>query len=421
MNRPLTHSLLISLLIFLTIGPIKLPLPFFSDIRKMIILPLAFGLIYFLLNSKTRIKLFDLAQSPVGITLLIFTLIVSISSAVNVPSDGFKSVSSYLFGIMAFFFGYAILFAVNQPEKLLKTFMVVVISISMFAVINSILILVLGKPFIVFSNAFITDKITEYRLYDYARGRLYMISSIDLFIPFIASVFLGVSRNTKKQLILMIALALGILTIFLNNYRGKVLTGVIGLYLVYILNNASKKTLFAMILIPFALSLFIQVKTGNIIDRFLLTNREDRTSVASRMAASAKAFNLGIYNPFLGVGLGNFINYADWVWTSKDKTAVVSYQNPHNAHLTLFTETGFVSTMIYVILIVKMVKSDLNFLVKPKSDSNNIILPFIVSSWIFIQASAIDWYPANYIVYFFLLRGLIHGAIRIGPRPKLKH
>lgn len=411
MNRSLTQSFLILLLVSLTIGAVKTPLPFFTDIRKIIVIPLFLGLVHLVFNPKSRIKLFDLAQSPTGTTLLIFTLMVSISSAVNIPSDGFKSVSSYLFGVMAFFFGYAILFTVNQPEKLLKTFMAVVISTSLFAAINSVMVLMMGKPFIVFSNAFITDKITEYRLYDYARGRIYMISSIDLFIPFIAFALLSISRNTKKKLILMVTLALGILTIFLNNYRGKVLAGVMGVYLVFILKQASKKTLLAMILIPFALNLFIQVKTGNIMDRFLLKNREDITSIASRITASVKAFSLGTNNLFFGVGLGNFIDYAGWVWTSKND--IVSYQNPHNTYLMLFAETGFFSAAIYILLIITMIKSDFNFLSKQGADLKSIILPFIVSSWIFIGVSAIDWYPSNYIVFFFLSRGLIDGWYKI--------
>lgn len=238
-----------------------------------------------------------------------------------------------------------------------------------------------------------------------------MISSIDLFIPFIASVFLGISRNTKKQLISMIALALGILTIFLNNYRGKVLAGVMGLYLVFILNHASKKTLLAMILTPFVLSLFIQVKTGNIMDRFLLKNREDITSISGRIMASAKAFSLGTNNFFFGVGLGNFIDYSGWVWTSKND--IISYQNPHNAYLMLFAETGFFSTAIYILLIIMMIKSDFNFLSKQRADLKSIILPLIVSSWIFIAVSAIDWYPSNYIVFFFLSRGFIDGWYKI--------
>lgn len=411
MNRLFIHSLLILLLVFLTIGAVKIPLPFFTDIRKITVIPLLLGLAYFLQKPKCRIKLFNLSQSPTGMILLIFTLVISISSAVNVPSDGFKSISSYLFGVMAFFFGYTILSTVNKPEKLLKTIIIVVISTSMFAAINSLLVLMIGKPFIVFSNTFITDKITEYRLYDYARGRIYMISSIDLFIPFIASVFLDISRNTRKKLILMIALALEILSIFLNNYRGKVLAGVMGLYPVFILNHASKKTLLAMILIPFVLSLFIQVKTGNIMDRFLLKNREDITSISGRIMASAKAYSLGTNNFFFGIGLGNFIDYSSWVWTSKND--IISYQNPHNTYLMLFAETGFISAAIYILLIITMIKSDFNFLSKQRADLKNIILPFIVSSWIFIAVSAIDWYPSNYIVFFFLSRGLIDGWYKI--------
>lgn len=412
MNRLLIQSFLILLLVFLTIGAVKTPLPFFADIRKMIVIPLLLGLAHFLLNPKSRTKLFDLARSPTGTTLLIFTLIVSISSAVNVPSDGFKSVSSYLFGVMAFFFGYAILFTVNQPEKLLKTFMVVVIFTSMFAVINSILVLVLGKPFIVSSNAFITDKITEYRLYDYARGRIYMISYADLIIPFITFIYLLKPQTFKKQRVALI-LMVEMLAIFLSNYRGRVLAGTMGIVLIFIFKKAHAKLLLAIILIPLLASLFFQAKTGSVIDRLLFKKQEDIITLTGRMTASARAINIGLNNLFLGVGLGNFINYADWVWTSEDKTDIVSYQNPHNAYLMLFTETGFVSTTVYIILIVKMIKNDFNFLVKQKSYSNNIIFPFVVSSWIYIAINLIDWYPINYLIYFFLIRGLIYGWYQI--------
>lgn len=409
MNRTLIHSFLILLLVFLTIGPIKLPLPFFTDIRKMIVVLLLLGLAYFLLNPKSRIKLFGLAQSSTGTTLLIFTLLILISSAVNIPSDGFKSVSSYLFGVMAFFFGYAILFTVNQPERLLKTFMVVVIFTSMFAVINSILVLMLEKPFIVFSNAFITDKITEYRLYDFARGRIYMLSYADLIIPFITFVFLLKPQTFIKKLGIALILMLEMLAIFLSNYRGKLLAGAMGIILIFVFKKAPAKPLLIIILIPLLVSLFFQTETGSVIDRLLLKSQEDITTLTGRMTASARATNIGLNNFFWGIGLGNFINYADWVWTSKEKTDIVSYQNPHNAYLMLFAETGFLSVAIYIILILKMAKSDFNFLVKQKFDSNNIILPFVVSSWIFIAINLIDWYPINYLVYFFLLRGLIYG------------
>lgn len=379
----------------------------------MIIIPLLLGLAHLVLNPKTRIKLFHLAQSPTGTILLIFTLIIVISSAVNVPSDGFKSLSSYLFGVMAFFFGYAVLVTADKPEKLLKTIMVVVISTSLIAAIDSTLVLIIGKPFIVFSHTFITDKITEYRLYDYARGRIYMISYADLIIPFIAFIFISKPQTIIKKLGMAFILILEMLAIFLSNYRGLALAGVMGMALIFIFKKAPAKLLLVIISIPLLIGLFFQAKTGSIIDRILLKSQEDITTITARIVASVRALYVGANNPLFGIGLGNFINYAEWVWTSGDQSDIITYQNPHNAYLMLFAETGVISAAIYIILIAKMVKTDFYFLINQQSDSDNIILPFIVSSWIYIAINLIEWYPTNYIVYFFLVRGLLHGWYRL--------
>lgn len=413
MNRSLTDSLLILLVVFLTIGAIKIPLPFLTDIRKMIVFPLFFGLVSLFFTPKSRIKLLDLAQSPTGMALLIFALIIVIASTVNLPSDGFKSIFSYLFGVLGFFFGYATLSTVDKPEKLLKIIIIAVISTSMFAAINSVLVLITGKPFIVFSNAFTTDKITEYRLYDYARGRIYPLSYIELTVPFVAFMFLLRPQTIIKKLGVVFILILEMLAIFLSNYRGIALGGVMGTALIFIFTKAPAKMFLTVILTPLLIGLFFQAKTGSIIDRLLFKNQEDITTVAARIEASFRAFDIGMNNPVFGVGLGNFINYAEWVWTSGDRSNIIAYQNPHNAYLMLFAETGLPSVTIYIILIVKMLKTDLNFLVKRNSDSNNIILPFIVSSWIFMAINLIEWYPTNYTVYFFLIRGVLHGWYRL--------
>jgi O-antigen ligase len=288
--------------------------------------------------------------------------------------------------------------------------MVVVISTSMFAVINSLLVLIMGKPFIVFSNAFITDKITEYRLYDYARGRIYMLSYIDLIVPFVTFVFFLKPQTIFKKLWIPFILMLEMLTIFLSNYRGITLAGVMGMALILIFKKAPNRLFLALILISLLISLFFQAKTGNVIDRLLLKSQEDTTSITSRIVASGRALHIGASNPLFGIGLGNFINYAEWVWLSSDRRNIIVYQNPHNAYLMLFA--------LFIIWFVNMVKNDFNFLVKQGSDSNNIILPFIVSSWIYIAVNLVNWYSANYIVYFFLLRGLFHGWYQLCLRPK---
>lgn len=401
--------LLIFLMIFLTIGPIKMHLPFFTDIRRMIAIPLLAGMIYILSDTKSRTRLLNIVRSPTGIILLLFLFQLLISSIVHIPSDEFKTILSYVFGIMAFFFGYAILFSVNKPWELFKSVFFVVVATNTLSNINSLLVLIIGKPFIEFSDAFIISKITTYRLYDYTRGRIYATSYTEFIIPFVAFIYLLRKQKISAKILIALTLTLEMLTLFLSNYRSRVMAGIAGMTLIFFFNRITKRLLMSILLLPLILSLFLQAKTGSILNRFLLKDEIDTATITDRVIASAKAVNIGSRNFLLGVGSGNFINYTDWIWTSEDNKKIVTYQNPHNTYLMLFAETGILSTLTYIFIITLMLKSDYDFIVGQKIDTNTIILPFIVSSWIYIATSLINWYPANYIVFFFLIRGFIYG------------
>lgn len=395
-----SRIILITTLALLISWPLKTPFPLFEDVRKAIPLPLLAGWLYVFISAKTRLRVKILSNSIVGKILAAFVLLIIISSIINLPSDRFKSLFTYLSGVSAFFIAYSILSASSDQKKLLKPLSLIIVIIAFLTSIYSLLVLAGGTEFINQSNIYIIDKINQYQLYDYQKGRIYLLSSLDLLIPFTAFAFITAKNKFNKR-VLFIALFLNFFGLFLCNYRGKIVSGIIGAALIFFLTKTNKKVLAFALIIPLLISIF--ALPTNFLERLSLQKPEDRDTISGRIYASVKAIGIGRSNPFFGIGPGNFINYTDWVWASKDDNTAISYENPHNFYVLLFAEAGILPFVLYGSFLIYMIKKDIAII---RNQRKSLIAPFIISTWLFIVRSSVDWDPANFMVYFFLIEGI---------------
>ncbi len=386
----------------LAIGPVKVPV--LGDIRKAIPALLIIGLIITFLSTRRMRQTLYIIQSGTGVSLLIFFLIITIASIVNPPTNGYVYFASYVFGIVSFFVVFGLCSRrISQKKLLLNIVSIVIIVLGLFSSINSLITVLYGKTFIEFSRSFIIDKTTDYRLYDYERGRIYSLAPLELFIVFTYFTFLKTKKKPTRIVILTIFF-LGALSLFISNYRGRSIAGAAGVVLIAILMKSSKKSLLIVLLSSLLIGSF--VSPTNLVGRLSLKQPKDIDTIFYRLEASKKAIQVGLNNPILGIGIGNFMNYSGSIWTSVGYLTPISYDHPHNGYLLLFAETGFFSTLLLLFFITQQVKKDIVYLRKSKN-KDEVILPFIISSWVFILVNSVDWYASNLLIFFFLIRGLI--------------
>jgi len=136
-------------------------------------------------------------------------------------------------------------------------------------------------------------------------------------------------------------------------------------------------------------------------DRFLLTNTQDTISIVSRNDSINKALDMGIANPFFGVGLGNYYNhipnqykFSSTLNSNSQELSNIALQNPHNIFAQLFAETGFFSVGFYFVMLFIFLKSDISIFRKNKPTYQKA---FIISFWTLFTYSLFN--PVTSLAY----------------------
>ncbi|WP_264537701.1 O-antigen ligase family protein [Flavobacterium sp. N1736] len=190
-----------------------------------------------------------------------------------------------------------------------------------------------------------------------------LAASLTIKIPFL---LLGITHFTNyKKLLLLITLLLVTTVIFLTGARTALLSTIL-IFLIYIfsylkINSFSKAYLLkvSILILPLLISIFISTnmfkKTTNsryvsIDNKLQQINTEDASSQA-RLRYWGNAIKLSKQNPFLGVGLGNYLIESIPYEATTENDSIVSL-NTHNDFLEITAETGIVNGFVFLSLFV---------------------------------------------------------------------
>jgi len=258
----------------------------------------------------------------------------------------------------------------------------------------------------------------ELVLINLERGRLFIETYDEIAIPFIFVLFAQEKDNKRRLLLTLLFLAIA-LPSFLSNFRSRVL--ILGLAFIasFLLLTGRKLAEKLGLLGAFVVFGAIAVVISNtffgfsIVDRFALKDpQEDVKTLEGRVKNIGVSVDMGLAAPLTGVGLGNYfdnlptskkISISLFNWVRRE--AEIASTNPHNIFLQTLSETGIVSLIFTVGLLLYFAYLDFRTLIGTK---DKLRLAYIISFWALFSYSIFN--PTTTLGYnslFWLLRGLI--------------
>lgn len=393
--------LLISILFFL-LPAINLTFIYTQGVVKILVLLIFLN--YLVTSFSIRSK--KLLQQDKIIPLLLIITITTSLSIINTISivDFIKRYYDFIVPIMLFL----ILRRKLKTDSSFKRQLLRVFLISF--TINTLLALwylVDSSSFVYLTNTFLQSVYFNYLTMNIDRGRIFFPSYNEAIIPLIFYLLL----TNKKSWLLGFLILIQSFISFKSGFRTfslMILISYIGTLFVYYKNKSFVNL--------FILFLFISTLFGgyqflhsreSIIDRFLLTNSEDKNTVIIRVNQIPIVFNLGT-KLIAGTGLGNYFYYINLnkfhQYYGSDRELVINDQMPHNYFLEKLAETGLLGFISYFTLILFFLITDIHkfFL------TDKFIKICIISFWsLFTYAFFNPSYGISYNVLFFTLRAFI--------------
>lgn len=263
-------------------------------------------------------------------------------------------------------------------------------------------------------------------LHDLARGRMFSIIDFEYFIPCVAIFVAGSRLNNQKSSVIEYYLytAASFATVLLVNYRYRFLTYMLGLGAITFLTKQSAKIirrhtivlLIALSLLYFGYSLAFAKST--ILDRFLVKNySEDQVSIDRRFVMYEQAWELFLERPVLGVGLGNYKDNVQIVYSRFGGRTYEPYykilQNvyayPHNWFLTVLAENGLIGFIVLSWLLSMFLVMDVRLYKRLKGEPHLIFVITSSIGWLYVFANLFTMMHVSLpmVIVFWACRGMI--------------
>lgn len=411
-------------------GPLRLPsfVPFNTSLGLVKGIGLLLVVYTAALYMLRRMK-FDLFEMPsltrVGIYVLSLLLSVFVLTNLSFFLVDFGMV---LTGLLFFFLGY-IYFTWGTAGLLISTWarLLIIASAIVFAVLldKSVGSEVMSLLFQKYENFVF--------LHDLARGRIFSIIDFEYFIPCVAIFIVGSRINRQKRTLFEYYLftAASFAAILLVNYRYRFLTYILGLGSISLFTktaaNAIRKHTVILIVV---LSLFyfgysIAFSKSTILDRFLVKNySEDQVSIERRLVMYQQAWELFLERPVLGVGMGNYKDNVQIVYSRFGGRTYEPYykilQNvyayPHNWFLTVLAENGIIGFVVLLWLLGMFLVMDVRLYKKLKGEFHLVFVIISSIGWLYVFANLFTMMHVSLpmVIVFWACRGMIeriyHGA-----------
>jgi O-antigen ligase len=278
----------------------------------------------------------------------------------------------------------------------------------------------------------ITQKeIVNAYLVDLERGRSWFILHTEIFFPIFAFFILFSRKIQSKILYSIYLLATVYLSVFSNvRTRGIQLATAIVLTSIFLLIRnkafATSKKLVIFLAIGIIGTIIVGLNISSneynfsIIDRFANESSVgDEQTIISRLSFYHKAYMMFLSSPFIGLGLGNYLN-TDVIINNpnlyfgsnnyKSSYAQEVAYSPHNIFFELLSETGILGLITFLLLCIYFLYTDYSFTLK----GNKPLWPFAVSSWVIFTYTLFNPYNTLYIFgWFWFLRGIIEGQRKL--------
>lgn len=420
MNRTFINSLktllpLYTGLLLITISPMSFP--FLKDTRIAGSLLLTINLFLKSIHLLRNGVLSKTLLNPGLNVFYIFIFFIFLSSAISPPIQSFDNLLIHLMSFIAFFTGY--LFLENLPDKklVLKRINVLLIAIGFIVSLISILIGFFKIPFLYHIRTLLAEKTFVKMVFEHNRGRVFPIAPLDIISVFALSelMYHKFTKNKKSYLFLEVIVLFNVAAIVLMNFRSRAIVFLFNIIVLFLLSRNVfflKQTL-AFFVLSIVLSSILF--PNNIVNRFLLTAKDDLANIESRINYARLSLNIAKTSPIFGIGSGNLKNYvvSETITTTGLYSEVLTYpayQHPHNHYLLILAESGILGLAAYILTIIYFFLCDAallrNLTIRP------YVTPLIIASWSYLFGSLMDWYSANMTIFFFLIRGILFGVLR---------
>jgi len=363
------------------------------------------------LNKKIKPTLTTFPKTVVFFLLIFIIQSLSILSASNVKQFINKYEISVFFIALVFVFS-----RIFKKEKINFFITLIIISFIPLLIFETFLFFfpnLIKQVILPFLHPTASSLIT----YNIERGRNFVESFNFFLIPLL--IYKVYTENKLFKLLLLSFLIYLILFLsIVSNFRLYLLLVIINLLIssVYFKKSTAVRISFFLTIIVFA-TLMSGVRIfskSNIIDRFLLENQTDIKTLSGRINFWKKSIEIGLSHPLLGVGLGNYPEYFSKEITSLRFSTINKnimagiiqvYDDPHNIFMSIFSETGFIGLLVFLMMFSYLIKLDFHFLLFKSSLQNKnlstIKTSFIISFWSLILYSFIN--PSNSMRFYFLL------------------
>lgn len=351
------------------------------------------------LLDKDHKKIFFLIVLLFGIQSLSFFVTDNITSFLSRYKD-------ILIGVIACFNFY---FYKNKLKAIVIT-MLLPLSINC---IYQLLIIINTNVFFDIFQHLIYNKHFEVVVVNLARDRTYIETYDEIVVPLL---FVYLQKNFVYLGLSNIVLAF---LSFVSNWRIRVLMFIFSLIGSLLFLFKQKLSFFKLILliislffISFIVDRWLLNRSGfSFYDRILLTEEGDVQTITSRFDQIEIGIEMGKSN-ILGVGLGNYYDNLPHsnkinmnTNTLSERQSEIASEYIHNYLALLVAESGFISLVVFLILLLIFVVADFKIMF---FQSNQYKKAFVISFWsLFLFAMLNPLVPGSSQVLFWGIRGLL--------------
>lgn len=366
----------------------------------------------FLVSSPVKkIKNNLIKNKSTSIFLLIYFIFCTLSI---IPATNLES---FFLRYKDIVFSGLFLLLVYQFKKHNKRLIECLILTAYFNFFYQIFMFLFPQSFLSFADIFVYRKHMDLVIINLQRARIFIETYDEIIIPLVFLYFNRYKKENKATFYLtLFVIAFPSL---LSNFRSRIVMLVFSfLSSVFLL---SKKTIGQKI-IPFLAFLLIGILSYNIlqyyfnfsfVDRFALqSEKEDVKTIIFRLRTMIWSEEIANKSPFFGVGLGNYYDnlppqkkYRLSVINWENKESEIAASNPHNIFALLISETGYLSFLFYLVMMVYFAIGDFIIVFKEK---NKLSTAYIIGFWtIFLYSLVNPTTTYTYNLLFWLFRALI--------------
>lgn len=386
--------------------------PFFSTIHSIggyISAFLITAVIYKLYRNNASLKIDN------KILILFLTFFASQSMSVFSAENISSFISTYKEIVFSGFFFILSIYFIND-SKSIKNVILVLFAVAAINIFFQIFILLFPNYFVSFGQTFINPSYLSSVSFNLVRGRVSIAAYDEIMIPIILYYWI---RSKNRKILLPLGILISIFS-FLSEFRTKII--MLGFALagsILIFKNNIKKYFIFLLIVPIVFYLLYSIQGYTVLDRFLLQNQTDISTVTSRIQRWEMAFEMGLSSPLIGVGLGNYYDYlplqyqksySGYSFIREEYNAAAT--DTHDIFFQTFAETGILGLGTFVALLLYFVKKDFRLL---RHNNAELSKALVISFWTLFIYSLFN--PSlttiTYPSLFWLLRVIIEKSVSL--------